>query len=109
SGFRGESASETAISLDQISAALREGRHVELSSEGEERRWLHLIAEKDGRGVLLKAGKSGAGRFPKFRVEFRRGDHAVVTVSGTSEGARLTLEHFQTAQELQADQLAIIE
>jgi hypothetical protein len=108
SGVRREGQGEATVSLDQISASLREGRAVVLSSEGDERRWLHLIADKDGQGVLLRAGKSMAGRFDTFRVEFRRGDHVVVTVPGTREGARLTLEHFQTAQEQQADRLAII-
>jgi hypothetical protein len=58
--------------------------------------------------VRLQAGRSPTERFEQFRVEFRRGKEVVVEVRAQDKVTELTAEHFQTAQQKQADRLVII-
>jgi hypothetical protein len=99
----GARAEEAEVSLEDLKAYLSADKFVMLSAPEQ---WLHLMIEGDA--VLLRAGKSPANQFEQFRVEFRRGNEVVVSVKGSDGIARLSPEHFQTAQQGQADRLVIL-
>lgn len=96
-------AEESGVSLEDFNARVDADEPVMLVGEGQ---WLLLKVEGDV--VRLQAGRSPTERFEQFRVEFRRGEEVVVEVRAQDKVAELTAEHFQTAQQKQADRLVII-
>jgi len=98
----GAPATEAEVSLEELQSYLDADEAVTFLGEEQ---WLHLSAADDA--VWLRAGRSAADDFKQFRVEFRRGEEAVVSVSAEGGVARLTAEHFQAAQERGADRVVI--
>lgn len=94
---------EIGVSLEDFNAYVDADESVVLVGE---KQWLLLRVEGDV--VRLQAGRSPTERFEQFRVEFRRGEEVVVEVRAQDKVAELTAEHFQTAQQKQADRLVII-
>jgi hypothetical protein len=94
---------EASMPLEEwLDRELRDKGALELAGKDQ---WLSLTVE--GEAVLVEAGESPARPFEQFRVEFRRGEEAVVSVSAEDGVARLTPEHFAAAQEQGADRVVI--
>ena len=97
------SVDRTNLSLEDLAAQLDWGEPVTYAGA---ERWLRVSL--DGEDVLIRVGKGPSERFKDFTVGFLRAGEAVVTVEAVAGIARLTPEHFASAQRAGASQVEIV-
>ncbi len=96
-------AERPALSLEDLADRLEWGEPITYAG-GE--RWLHVTL--DGDDVLIRVGNSPAARFKTFFVEFLRGEEVVLAVESMESVARITPDHFATAQQAGADRVELL-
>ena len=97
------SAERTKLSLEDLATRLDWGEPITYAGGD---RWLYVTLE--GEDVLVRVGTGPSKRFRDFTVGFLRAGEAVVTVEAVAGIARLTPEHFASAQQAGAGQVEIV-